>query len=162
MFLYWLTGYKEQHENILFLSFNGFHFVCTFAFFIVHSHSPSLSLKRARSEYVLRFDILYVFSLGVNTVWRNVFLRFNPIQSNCLHLLCSRLNIHGFNSIHSVLYMLYLFHCSPAAINASSRELFSWLLLFASAIAAPCSHFATHSIQFQSVIIAAFHAFHRK
>ena len=32
MFLYWLTGYKEQHENILFLLFNGFHFVCTFVF----------------------------------------------------------------------------------------------------------------------------------
>lgn len=48
MFLYWFTGYKELHENILFLSFNGFHFVCTCVFSLLFSltHSGSRDSRR--------------------------------------------------------------------------------------------------------------------
>lgn len=44
------------------------------------------------------------------------FLQFNRIV--CI-TVCSFSQSHGFQ---------YMFHCSPAAINASSSELFSWLL----------------------------------
>lgn len=72
MFLYWLTGYKQQHENILFLLFNGFHFVCCCCF------ASSFILTRWIRTHILLWYSLW-FPLGVNTVWRNVFHRFNPI-----------------------------------------------------------------------------------
>lgn len=92
-------------------TFYFFHLMVFILFVLLcfHRFSLCLSVRRARSEYVFRFDILYGFSLGVNTVWRNVFLRFNPIQSNPIVCIAcvSRLNSHSV----CVSYASALFAC---------------------------------------------------